>query len=101
MSNENKHNWNCYGTQWVKYVEIRTFSCPCFPGYGQNRIRIFPYICDSVHIRENTDTIPLIYGKIRIRESPDFGVFHAVTSIWLGLKKNNSFADDLSTKEHN
>ena len=57
------------------------FSDPCFPVYGQNRIRIFSYldrIGDFVQIQENTDTILPTYGKIRIRQSPYFGVFHTV-----------------------
>ena len=68
----------------VKYAEIRDFSNPYFPVCGQNRIRIFSYldrIGDSVQIRENTDTILPTYGKIRIREIPYFGIFHAV-SCW-------------------
>ena len=69
----------------VKYVEIRAFSDPCFPVCEQNRIRIFPYlgrtrISDSVQIRENTDKVLSIYGKIRIRESSYFSIFHAVSS---------------------
>ena len=43
------------------------FSDPYFPVYG-----------DSVQIRENTDRILHKYGKIRIRESPYFGIFHTV-----------------------
>ena len=57
------------------------FSDPYFPVYGQNRIRIFPYldrIGGFVQIQENTDTILPTYGKIRIRQSPYFGVFHTV-----------------------
>ena len=100
MSNLNKHNWNCYGTHWVKYVEIRGFSGPYFPVYRQNSNPIFLYIVDSVHIWGNADTILLINGIICIRESLEVGVFHAVTSIWLEFKKK-SFADDLSTKEDN
>ena len=52
----------------MKYAEIRASSDPLFPVYGQNRIRIFPYLrYDSVHIRENTD-----------QESPHFGIFYEV-----------------------
>ena len=32
----------------------------------------------SVQIGENTDTILLTYGKIRVRESPYFGILHVV-----------------------
>ena len=35
-------------------------------------------ISDSVQIRKNKDTILSIYGKIRIREGPYFGIFQAV-----------------------
>ena len=65
-------------------AEIPAFSDPYFPVYGQNRIRIFPYldrIEDSVQLRENTDTILLTYGKIRLekaRISANIGIFHAV-----------------------
>ena len=65
----------------MKYTEIRAVSDLYFTVCGQNRIRIFPYldrISDSVQIRENTDAILPTYGKIRIRESPYFGIFHAV-----------------------
>ena len=64
-----------------------------FPVYRPNCMRI-------VHIRGNVHTVLSIYGKIRIRESPDFGAFHVVTSICLELKEN-SFVDDQSTKEDN
>ena len=55
----------------VKYSKIRTFSDPYFPVYRQNRVRIFK-------IRENTDIILSLYGKIQIRESPYFCIFQAV-----------------------
>ena len=45
-----------------------------FSVYGQNGIRIFPNL-------ENTHTILPKYGKIRIREIPYFGIFHAVMQI--------------------
>ena len=44
--------------------------------YGQNRIRSFLHmdrISEFVHIRENKDTILLIYGKMRMRKRPHFG----------------------------
>ena len=82
----------------MKYVKIRGFSGPYFPVYRQKRIRIFPNIVDSFLKQGNTDVILSIYGKIGIRESPDFGVFHAMTLIWLELekkkKKKSSFADE-------
>lgn len=65
---------------WVKYVEIRVFSGPYFLADEQNRIRIFPYIVDYAHIRGNTDTILMMNGKICVKQSPNFDVFHAVTS---------------------
>ena len=42
--------------------------------YGNNRIHIFSYL----GLREKSDMILPTYGKIRIRESPYFGIFHAV-----------------------
>ena len=35
-------------------------------------------VYDSVLIRENAGTILFIYGKIRIKESPNFRIFYAV-----------------------
>ena len=52
------------------------FCDPHFLVYGQNRIRNFLYmdrILEFVHIRENTDRILFIYGKIQMRQSPHFG----------------------------
>ena len=52
------------------------FCDPHFPVYEQNRVRSFLYmdrITEFVHIRENKDTILLIYGKIRMRKRPHFG----------------------------
>ena len=69
----------------VKYAEICVFSDPPFPVCGQNGIRISPYldrISDFVQIWENADTILFANGKIRIRESPYFGIIHAV-SCWI------------------
>ena len=51
---------------FVKYTRIRAFTDLHFLVYGQNCIRIFQYIdriADSVHIRENTDTICPYTGK--------------------------------------
>ena len=67
----------------MKYAEIRAFSDPYFPVYGENLIRIFSYLnrigdSGSAQIRENTDTILFTYGKTRVRESPYFDIFHAV-----------------------
>ena len=63
-----------------------------FSVYGQNGIRIFPNL-------ENTHTILPKYGKIRIRESPYFGIFHAVMHIKKKKKAtnidNNSDLDEL------
>ena len=50
----------------VEYSRMRAFVDLHFPAYGQNCIRILPYIdriADSVHIRENTDTICPYVGK--------------------------------------
>ena len=61
----------------MKNAEKWAFRDPYFHVYGQNRQRIFPYLdrfFDSVKIRENTDMILSIYGKLRIRESPCFGI---------------------------
>ena len=33
---------------------------------------MFLKISDSVHVRENTDTILFIYGKVEIKKSPAF-----------------------------
>ena len=49
------------------------------PVYGQNHISIFPYLVrffDSVQIR--MDMILSIYGKIRTREIPYFGIIYAL-----------------------
>ena len=54
--------------------------------YGLSLFRIFPYMDRIVsvfsriwtEIQENTDTILPTYGKIRIRESPYFAIFHAL-----------------------
>ena len=51
---------------WVEYARMRAFADLHFPTYGQNCIRILPYIdriADSVHIWENTDTICPYAGK--------------------------------------
>ena len=61
-----------------KYAEIRAFSDPHFPAYGQNCTRIFPYLdrisdpleitekygYDSAHIRENTDQRKPVFRHI-------------------------------------
>ena len=52
-------------TEWYTY----------FPVYGQKH-RIY----DSVHKRENADTILSIYEKIRNRESLHFGILHAMSN---------------------
>ena len=55
-----------------------------FPACGQNSILIFLYldrIYDSVITRENMDTILSIYRKIRIRKSPHFAIFHAMSCL--------------------
>ena len=65
----------------MKYTERQAFSDPYFSIYGQNHIRIFPYldrIGDFLQMRESMDTILPTYRKIRIGESPYFGIFHAV-----------------------
>ena len=62
------------------------FLCSVFPVYGLNGIRIFPYMDQIVEsatlsiVRENAGTILSIYGKIRIRESPHFGILHAMSN---------------------
>ena len=67
----------------ARYVEARAFFDPHFPVYGQNRI--FPYNTriiqireNIVQIRENMDTILFIYWQIWTKESPYFGIFHAM-----------------------
>ena len=50
----------------VKYAKIQAFSDLYFLVYRQNRIRIFPCF---------------IYEKMRIRESPYFGIFHVVEDV--------------------
>ena len=68
----------------VKYVGIQDFSNLLFPACGQNSILIFLYldrIYDSVITRENMDTILSIYRKIRIRKSPHFAIFHAMSCL--------------------
>ena len=65
----------------MKFTEIQTFCYLYFLVDGQNRIRTFSYldrIGDSVQIWENRDTILSICGKIRIRESPYFGLCQVV-----------------------
>ena len=52
----------------MNYAKIQAFSDTCFPVYGQNRIRIFASMYRIYDIRENTDMILSIYGKIRTRE---------------------------------
>ena len=61
-----------------------------FSVYGQNGIRIFPNL-------ENTHTILPKYGKIRIRESPYFGIFHAVMHIKKKKKKKKKKRQILTT----
>ena len=82
------------GLHCVKNVEIRAFHDLYFPVYGRNRNRIFPYLVrfsDSVQIRENTNLTLSIYGKVRIRKSPCFGIFMHCFSVpkfykWFDLK---------------
>ena len=80
--------------------------------YGQSHICIFPYldrIRESDQIWETTDRIPSIYEKIRIMESPYFGIFHTVESSWRifdfdccwRLKACHATVDCLSTFEKN
>ena len=52
----------------MKYIEIQTFCDLYFLVYGQNRIRIFPYldaIANSVQIQKNADMILPLYGKVQ------------------------------------
>ena len=51
---------------WVKHAKIRASSDPYFLVYY------------SALIRENTNSILIIYGEIRIGESPHFDIFFAV-----------------------
>ena len=47
--------------------------------YGLSLSRIFSYldrIGESVQLLENTDKILSIFGRIWIKESPYFGIFH-------------------------
>ena len=57
------------------FSRLWTKSYTYFPVYEQNH-RIY----DSVHKRENADTILSIYEKIQNRESPHFGIFHAMSN---------------------
>ena len=56
----------------MNYARIQAFSDTCFPVYGQNRIHIFASMYRIYNIRENTDMILSIYGKIWTRESHYF-----------------------------
>ena len=96
----------------IANIVTRAFSDRYFPVYGQSHTRIFPYwdrIRESDQIWENTDTIPSIYGKIWIMESPHFGIFNTVESScksfdfyysWR-LKACNATVNCLSTFENN
>ena len=57
------------------FSRLWTKSYTYFPVYEQNH-RIY----DSIHKRENADTILSIYEKIRNRESPHFGILHAMSN---------------------
>ena len=50
----------------VKYAKTRASSDLYFPVYN------------SVHMRENTDTILSLHGKIQIRKCPHFRMLYAV-----------------------
>ena len=56
-----------------------------FPVYRQNGIRISPYMDRIYDIRENTDTILSIYGKIRTRENSYFDIFHPVGTVTISV----------------
>ena len=59
------------------------FSWSVFSVYGQNRVRIFPYLdrfSNSFQILENANMILSIYGKIRFWGSPYLGIFYALIS---------------------
>ena len=61
------------GVYCVKNAEIRAFSDPHFPAFGENQIRSFSCLdsfSNSVEIREN----------IWIREYQYFGIFYALLS---------------------
>ena len=59
---------------------MRIFPSSTQPLYWKIRLQFClykeKYGYDSVYIRENKATILSIYGKIRVRESPHFGIFY-------------------------
>ena len=57
-----------------QFIHLRTNNFSAQTKYFRSGL-IFS---DSVQIRENADTIQSTCWKIQIRESPHFGVFHAV-----------------------
>ena len=66
-----------------------------FPLYEQNRI--FPYlerIEDFVQIPQKTNTTLSIYGKIRTKESPYCGIFHAVDNYKRKLLKEGKAVEN-------
>ena len=64
------------GIYYVKYAKTRA-SCDSYF-----------HVYDSAPLRENTVTIMFTNGKIRIRESPHFGIIYTV------IRKNDSFLLD-------
>ena len=60
----------------MKFAEIRASSDPLFPVYGQNSIRIFPYLrYDSAHIREDTDQRKRAFRHISRGERTEVGCY--------------------------
>ena len=56
----------------MKYAKIQAYSDPHFPVFGHDLL-----FCPNTG--KKTDTILSIYGKIWIRESRYFSIFHAVS----------------------
>ena len=69
----------------TKYTKIRAFFDTYFPVYRQNRIRISPYMDRIYDIRENSDTIVFICGKIRTGKTPYFVIFHLVRAVTISV----------------
>ena len=68
----------------AKHVKIRvfpTFPEPYFPACGEKCVSTFMYmgrVYDSVNMRQYTDTILSISGKLRTGQSLHFVIFYAV-----------------------
>ena len=69
----------------TKFAKIRAFFDTYLPVYRQNRIRIAPYMDRIYDIRENSDTIVFICGKIRTGRTPYFVIFHLVRAVTISV----------------